>query len=412
MTNALRFKVAAAPLTNSRRRNRMSTSAAAPLWPQPMPVIGGTGLPSSGKTKFGLNICPGPLTTLVYDLEQSATSYEGAYASMGVPFVRVDVQREMHTLHPNGYKPIQLWEWWLKHIRAVPSGKYRVIQVDPVTDLERGLTDWVAANPAFFGHTAGQYASMSGIMWGDVKDYEKMILADICARCETFYFTAHVGAEFADKKPTGKHKPKGKETLFQLASLYLWFDRAANPKTGERPKVPSAIVMKGRFESTELIDGEVVSYDVLPPKLPVASPKAIRDYFKSPAGKKGLTEGERVREEVMSADDRLKLETAKAEAEAAAAQARAAEAQAKQPTVVITHAPDERNTNSADAWVYNFTAAIQQAETPGQLNELPPQIKAARQQNFIGDADVSHLRSIYGERKAHLESLAESGSPE
>ncbi len=385
----------------------MSTSAVAahvPLWSQPIPIIGGTGAVEAGKTRFGLSICPGP-QTLVYDLEQSSLSY--SY----IGFERVDVQKEMHKLYPNGYKPIQLWEWWLKHVRSVPAGKYRVIMVDPVTDLERGLTDWVDANPSQFGHSSGQYASMSGIKWGDVKDYEKMILADICARCECFYFTAHIGAAWgSDKKPTGQMKVKGKETLMQLASLYLWFDRSPNPKTGEKPREPSALVMKGRLEVGEVIDGNVVSYNVLPPRIPVATPQAIRAYFKNPAGKKGLSESERVREEQMTPDERLRLEVAKAEAERDTAQARAVAAQSQQTTVVITHAPPEENHNDPAAWELNFTAAIGQANTAEQLNELPPQIKVARERNFIGDDNLTRLKAIYGERKSHLESLSESGS--
>lgn len=350
-------------------------------------------------TKFGLNICPGYKTTLVYDFEQSSTSYEGEYARIGAPFVRIDMQKMMHDYKRGneypfraGYKPIDLFLVWLGHLRSVPAGLFRVIMIDPVTDLERGLTDWVNANPTAFGHTAAQYSMMSGIMWGDVKDYEKMILADITARCDTFYFTAHVGAEFSGKSPIpGKKKAKGKETLYELASLYLWFERLPD-KDGNRPNVPAARVEKGRLEIAELVDGEVVSYSVLPPRLPVATPKAIREYFRNPAGKSKLSDAERLKEEVLSADDRLKLETAKAEAEAVSAQARATQAQAQQPTVVILHAPTEENQGSPDAWEINFNTAIGKAKSRDELNELVPQIKVARSNNFITDAHFERLK--------------------
>lgn len=377
----------------------MSTTA--PLWPQPIPIIGGTGEKWAGKTKFGLNICPGNETTLVYDFEQSSASFEGEYRRIGVPFVRIDVQEEMHKTHPGGYKPIDLFSWWLKHVRAIPANKYRVIQVDPVTDIERGLTDWVGANPKFFGHTEGQYASMSGIMWGDVKDFQKMILADICAKCETFYFTAHIGAEFQGKQATGKKKVKGKETLYELASLFLWFDRSPDAK-GVRPNEPSAAVMKARLEVAKLVDGEVQSVSVLPPRLPVATPKAIRSYFAKPAGGTVLSDGEKVKDDVMSADERLRLETAKAEAERDTAVARAAQAQAAQPTVVITHAPEEENRNSPESWEFNFSAAIDLAENLDQLADLPNQIGAAQQSGFIGAAHVERLKAKFKERKAAL----------
>jgi hypothetical protein len=359
----------------------------APLWPQPIPIIGGTGDKWMGKSYFGLNICPGNKTTLVYDFEQSCASYEGEFARIGVPFDRIDVQKEMHAKHPNGYKPLDLFVWWRDHVRALPADKYRVIMLDPATDVERGLTDWVAANPKFFGHTEGQYASMSGIMWGDVKDYQKMILADITARCECFYFTAHIGAEFQGKTATGKKKVKGKETLYELSSLFLWFDRSPDA-SGVRPNAPAATVLKGRLLVSELVDGDVVSYSVLPPRLPVATPKAIRAYFTKPAGKIGLTDAEKVQEEKLSADERLRLETQKAQAEAETAQARAAAAQSQQVTVPVVIG--ER----AAEFEKTIRAA---AETAFLIKTVGPQIKVASDAGEISAAEVGYLRGVFNE---------------
>ena len=293
-----------------------TTTAPAPLWPKPIPIIGGTGDKGHGKTRFGLSICPGP-QTLVYDLEQSSASYDY------IGFERIDVQKEMHAKHPKGYKPVQLFTWWLDHIRSIPAGKYRVIMVDPVTDLEAGLADWVEANPQAFGHTAGQYASMSGIKWGDVKNHEKLVLADICARCECFYFTAHIGTEFKGGKATDQKKAKGKETLFELASLYLWFERKPDSK-GAVPNIPAAKVIKSRLEIGNVVDGEVYSFSVLPPRLEQATPGAIRKYFTSPAGGRPLQAGELAPEERLSEDEKLRLRAQIAADEAIAAQARGA----------------------------------------------------------------------------------------
>lgn len=375
-----------------------------PLWPQPIPIIGGTGLPGSGKTRFGLSICPGP-KTLCYDLEQSSASY--TY----IGFDRVDVQKEMQkwcdaqTPRRQGYTAKELWVWWLAHIRSVPANKYDVIMIDPVTDLERGLVDWVDANPSYFGHTSGQYASMSGIKWGDVKDYEKMILADICAKCQTLYFTAHLGAVWgSDKKPTGAMKAKGKESLFQLASLYLWFTREPNAQ-GIKSGPPAAIVTKGRLEVGEVIDGEVVSYEVLPPRIPTATPKAIRDYFKNPAGKKGLVEAEKVKPETLSADDRLKLEVAKAEAERDAAQARAATVAAAQ--VMVANLPPEETTDEQKELEAAFAKEIANAVTPEDMGAIPPKIAAARDAGHVLPGQVAHLRNLYGARLTQLKAAAQ-----
>lgn len=378
--------------------------ARAPLWPQPVPIIGVTGPKWAGKSKFCLNICPEPHATLVFDLEQSTTSYEAEYARVGAPFDRVDVQKEMHKLHPTGYKPVDLWTWWLAQIRAVPAGKYRVIAVDPATDLERGLADWVSANPQAFGHTHQQYTKMSGVMWGDVKDYLKMILADVCARCETFVFTAHLGAEFQGGSATGKLKPKGKETLYELSSLYLWLERLPDAK-GVRPNVPAAKVEKSRLEIASLVDGEVVSYSVLPSRIPECTPRKIREYFKSPAGGRALTDAERARDETMSADEKLRLETAKAEAEATAAQARLAMVQAG---AMAPPPADETTPAECEA---KYERQIAAAETLESLLAIPPRITLANNQGRLPDDAIARLKAVYGERKQHLTALIEATAP-
>lgn len=394
-------------------------AGAPPLWPQPIPIIGATGKKWSGKSLFGLNICPQPHATLVYDFEQSTTSYEGERARIGATFDRIDVQREMHDYkdeagkypYRNGYKPIDVFVWWMKHVRSIEAGRYRVIMVDPVTDLERGLADWVAANPAYFGHTAQQYQKMSGIMWGDVKDLEKSILADITARCETFYFTAHLGAEFKGNTATGREKAKGKETLYELASLYLWFERDPDA-SGARPNVPTARVEKGRLMVSEFKDGEVVSYSVLPPRIPLCTPKAIRGYFANPAGKVGLKADERAHEEKMSADERLRLEVEKAQAEAQAAQARAAVAAAHAArAVVITHAPAAGDAATPEQWEESFAAAIGKAESVAELSALPDQIVAVHAKGNLGAEAVARLKALYVNRKDHLEAVAAATAP-
>jgi hypothetical protein len=371
-------------------------STAAPLWPAPIPIIGVTGKPSSGKTRFCLSISPGP-RTLVYDLEQSSASYEY------IGFERIDVQKEMQKWcvanKKTGYKSIDLWSWWLNHVRSLPSDKYDVIVVDPVTDLEVGLTDWVAANPTQFGHTAKQYEIMSAIMWGDVKHFEKTVLADICAKCQTFAFTAHVGAVFgADKKPTGELKAKGKESLLQLASLYLWMEREPD-KNGVRPSVPTARVMKGRLEVGEVIDGEIVSYEVLPQRLPQATPKAIREYFKNPAGKRKATAAEQIKPDEMGADEKLRLETQKAQAEADLAKAKAEAAQANRQTVLLT-APDghDPSNNDPQKWVSQCQSQMDNAATIAELDIIAPRIKSIRSAGFISEADLAALRAYYATR--------------
>lgn len=357
---------------------------AGPLWPKPIPVIGATGEFESGKTILGLSICPGP-QTLYYDMEQSGASYD----ELG--HVRVNVLAELQKIYPNGYKPVDLFLWWLKHVREVPPGKFRVIVIDPVTDLERGLTDWVNANPQHFGHTAAQYQKMSGIMWGDVKDYLKAILADLSIRAETLYYTAHVGKEFEGNTATGKLKVKGKSTLHELASLFLWLGRKPDAK-GVKPNKPAARVMKSRLLVTRLVDGEIEMEQVLPPVMPVCTPKTIREAFAAPAGGREIDNLERAESEELSDEDRLRLEIQKAEAERDATLAKMAlqgggPAAAGRPTP-----PPEAE---AAKWLTD-------AATDTDLAAAAVKIKAAG----YDDATKARLTVLYKQRQAELKAPA------
>src|SRR3954466_5105790 len=115
--------------------------------------------------------------------------------------------------------------WWWNDIKKIKPGQFDVIMIDTISEIEDGLTEWVQKNPTYFNHSSGQYAKMSGIMWGDVKTLWKMILSDLASRCQTFVFCSHMANVWASDRPTGKRKPKGKETLMELASLYLQMER-------------------------------------------------------------------------------------------------------------------------------------------------------------------------------------------
>lgn len=282
-----------------------------PLWPnnQQIEVIGLTGDYASGKTLFGLTIAPGP-QTIVYDTEKSS----GTYQSLG--FARVDCPSEMVKSHPSGYKPIDQFLWWLLHVKSLPTGKFRVIMIDTISEIESGLVEYVRTNPEKFGYTKPQFTRMEGLMWGAVKDYWKSILADLAARCECFVFTSHLRTVWKGNSPTSKRAPKGKETLMELASVYLHMERLPDSK-GNVPAVPAAVVLKDRLAA---FDADFQPIKVLPPRLPHATPSAIRDYILSPVGEK-LSAAERLRPEAQPTEadlEAMRLERAQAERDAEA----------------------------------------------------------------------------------------------
>ena len=274
-------------------------------------VIGVCGEYQSGKTLFAL--CADPAGTIYYDFEKSG----GTYAGLNVAS-RIDVPAELQRLHPKGYKPIDAFVWWRDQIRSLKAGQYTVVAVDPISDIEQGLVEWVRANPEHFGHTANQYANASGLMWSDVKSYWKMLLVDLTSRCKTFIFTSHMRYAWKGSSPTSRREPKGKETLMELASLYLLLERKPD-KNGKVAAKPSAVVLKSRLASVKTsAAGEVEIVPTLPPRLPIATSAEIRKYISAPPDYKKLKRAELYVEPEMSEDEKLLLRHETAEAERSA----------------------------------------------------------------------------------------------
>lgn len=299
------------------------------LWPNTpsgtpveIEVFGATGEFKSGKTILGLCIAPGvhpeghafagKPRTLYLDHEKSGGTYGGTGAH------RVDVPAKMLEMHPRSYTPLDVFNWFLGTIDRLQGGQFDVLVVDPVTDIEAGLVQYVRKNCADFGLTANQLEKSAGLLWGAVKDYWKQILLRLSAKVRCFYFTAHLRDEWKGNTPTGRREPKGKDTLMELASLYLWLERVPD-KDGKVNDAPSALVLKERLADTSinLETGEVNVVRLMPPRLPVATVQAIRRYIACPPDYAKLKDGERVTEKEASEEELLRLRLAAAEAEQA-----------------------------------------------------------------------------------------------
>jgi hypothetical protein len=249
--------------------------------------------------------------TKVYDTEKSSGSYTA------IKFERVSIPDKMSELKPAGYKPIDTFTWWWADVKATKPGQFDVIMIDTISEIEDGLVEWVQKNPTYFGHSSGQYAKMSGIMWGDVKTLWKTILSDLASRCQTFVFCAHMANIWQGDRPTGKRKPKGKETLMELASLYLLMERKADAQ-GKMPAKPAANVLKSRlvhisFDETTMEMRDPVP--CLPPRIPVCTPAEIRKYMLTPPDYANLKPEEMVHEDKLSQDERELLALQKSEAD-------------------------------------------------------------------------------------------------
>ena len=177
-----------------------------------------------------------------------------------------------------------------------------MIIADPIAALEQALPDYVRAHPKEFGLTSNQVEKALALLWGAANTLERFLLHLFRHRCQTFYYTQHMKTRYIGTVATSQREARGKEPLMEAASLVLEFSRAAD-EDGKQPAQPSAIVRKHRLMG-KLPSGERVP--LLPPRLPVATPKQIRHYIEHPP--KRLSAGERMPEEKMSDDDKLVLQ--------------------------------------------------------------------------------------------------------
>jgi|LSQX01.3.fsa_nt_gb hypothetical protein len=291
------------------------------LWPNTpsgaplnIEVFGATGDYKAGKTLLGMQIAPGshpeghPFEgqprTLYLDFEKSGGTYGGTGCR------RIDVPVKMQELKGSNYRPIDVFTWFLDVVTTkLKPGQFDVIIADPITDIESGLVDYVKANCEQFGLTKDQVTKAAGLLWGAVKDYWKQVLLKMSTRCQTFYFTSHLRQAYEGNTPIrGKREPKGKDTLMELSSLYLWLEREPD-KEGKVPAVPSAIVLKERLADTLMTaDGQLQIIQLLPPRLPVATVAAIREYVANPPNYDKLKPAERVVEKEMTEAEKLSLQ--------------------------------------------------------------------------------------------------------
>ena len=349
--------------------------------PLKIEVIGGTGGYASGKTVFGLAIAPGKHPaghsfagnprTLYLDFEKSG----GAYESIGCE--RIDVPSlMMEQKSGREFSPMEVYEWFVQKIEQINPSQYDVIVCDPITDIEGGMVEWVKKHPAKVGLTAAQISRGGGLLWGAVKTRWKQVLMLLASRCQTFYFTSHLRTVWVGNSPTGRKEPKGKDTLMELASLYLWFDRSPND-AGEVPGAPSAEVIKSRQSVTHFADdGTLQIVQLLPPRLARGTVEAIRHYIANPPNYDKLKAEELAVVYQPTEEDMIAARTREHEARREAAEAEIAAKQAEQPsseppkTVTVTAPPmagkspaDIEPLESNDEFLARIFAGIRMVET-------------------------------------------------
>jgi hypothetical protein len=278
--------------------------------PLECPVIGFNGPLGSGKTLAALTLCPEE--TIEIGIEDSGVTY----GSLPIKH-RFSMYKEViatgKTMYP---KPIDCFEWFLSILDKVAKDelKARVIVVDPITDIQNGLLDYIEAHAADFGKSPAQYAKASGLLWGDAKAFMKMTLGRISRKVECFIYTSHMGTVWQGGAPvSGKSKVKGIDTFKEIASLVVHLTRDIDPQTGKQIAAPIGSIApphgKSRF-SRFVVDaeGSYTPVPILPPRIEPFTWQKVREYVATPPDYAKLKKHEVARPEVLTDDDKLLLE--------------------------------------------------------------------------------------------------------
>lgn len=279
------------------------------IWPNStkIEVLGVCGDYASGKTLFMLTI--DPARTIYFDLEKSGATYQG------LGYHRIDFPAELQKKYGQEICTAkQTFEYWYEMAMNINPGEYSVMAVDPISDIEAGMTDWVKSKYKRYGFSSeDKFVAMGGAFWGAVKDEWKRILLNLSSRVQTFAFSVHMRKVWKFGKQTEKTEPKGKSTLKELSTLYLHLNR--NPdKEGSVPLVPSATVVKDRLSRIEVVkvegeEAQVKIIPILPPRIKSATPDQIRQYIINPPSYENLKSFEKTPEKELSESEKLEIES-------------------------------------------------------------------------------------------------------
>lgn len=317
--------------------------------PLKIPVIGVAGEHGSGKSTFISTI--DPTRTCMVDAEESTVSYNLPFAQ------RYNLYEEMAAITGGkAFRPIQAFEWFRNLVEnVIQPDVYTVLSLDPASDIEHGLVDWVKENHAQFGLTKSQLENMQGLLWGAVNEYWKAFIGILSRKVQTFAYTVHMGTVWKGGKPVeGKRKAKGKSSLKEVTSLFMTLDRSPQIINGQpvTPAAPTGLTLdpfgKSRLHHTQIDPdtGMVLGIQpILPPQVPNCTPQAIRQYIAQPPDwanlkpeeqytERPLTDREKQEREDERQQTELEIETARltrAQLLASAGQAQAQQLQGQQP---------------------------------------------------------------------------------
>ena len=364
------------------------------LWPLPCPeIVVVTGPYGCGKSTFTLGTGATPERTKVIDFEKSQSAFA---KQLGFPYT--DMQAILGKVYPTGYKMIDLFNTTVKTVDdELKPGLFDVLVLDNASPLEDAIYAYVEQHPQEFGHSIAQYNKMSGLIWGDVKNKYGQLLTRWGSLVKIIFIVVHLRDKWVgntiQKDAYGKpvQEPKGKETLDQLSSLFVWLEHG--PKG-----IPAAKVLKCRIDRKVYVadptnpptgipaeylselnsEPGVVSVPVLPLRLPKCQWSSIREYMRHPADLTNPAPGESLTEKELNDDERLKLRAIISSNQADVAMVDRMKMEAVKPQAVVAQAlPEPTPTITLQDLISEFGAG--ELMKAGPLPTTEPEMIAVRE---------------------------------
>lgn len=244
-----------------------------------IPFVFVTGDIGVGKTLFALNLNPDDKSTAIIDLEHGSSTY----ADQRTDITYINALEEVGEKYGEDWKLPQLWLWFeLKLLKLAKSGKYKLLIVDPASEIEDALEAHVRSNLQKYGLTERQMLKSPALIWGVIKSIWKRTLARANASIDTVSAIAHMRHKFVGNTPTPEKEARGKSILRELASIFVELKRKPGaPKNCP----PAAIVHKGRLSRfADTGKGMKEPVAVLPDRMPKADAYHLRWYIANPVG--------------------------------------------------------------------------------------------------------------------------------
>jgi hypothetical protein len=298
------------------------------IWPNnhEVSIICLTGDFGAGKTSWAVNLDPvlkgkGESRTLVFDMENSSEALANNYE-----LDRVDVPEATKEKYGDSWTVGQLYQnWWKMADEMTKAKEYSVLIIDDFAPLQEGA----------FAVATGNDTMMK---WANTKNDLESKLRLLSTRVQTVVIISHL----RNKKDNSKEKEmKGVDTLKKMASLVLYLHRdpskmikikGVEMQSCPKYPYPSGIVLKSRLE--KVVDekdeyGDYKRAPLIPDRIPVCTPGAIRKYMLNPAveftAEEGMpdeipglveptTEDERTSAAITLSENELKVMTEKGKA--------------------------------------------------------------------------------------------------